>query len=375
MQNNPLSYTDPSGFFLKGLFKAIGNFLRAVGRAFVYAARTIARSMIGRAILQIVACAPSPWALATCTAAAAGLTLAAGGSIKSAFISAALAFTQIMPSGIWDTVGNFVVASGTGLAGTAVTHGIVSGAISVAQGGSFTSGLISGAVSAGTGGLADASGLNNFGDPGTYAGRVAVSAIIGGTASELSGGKFANGAITAAFATMYNDANHGDQASGGAAGVKGGPGTQSASSSPCDYDASYCSGQANPSYVLEESAVFVGLLARGAFLGGQAAVEANIGSKLEFLFGRASGSAENIARSRAMQNELLGIGLRDSPSTRGYVSDILQSALRDPMSVRAVQTSGRVVRESILMGPKGGVKLESTWEGTKLITMKVFSGR
>lgn len=35
--------------------------------------------------------------------------------------------------------------------------------------------------------------------------RVAVSAAIGGTSSELGGGKFANGAITAAFGRMYNE--------------------------------------------------------------------------------------------------------------------------------------------------------------------------
>jgi len=35
--------------------------------------------------------------------------------------------------------------------------------------------------------------------------RVAVSAVLGGTATELGGGKFANGAITAAFLRLYNE--------------------------------------------------------------------------------------------------------------------------------------------------------------------------
>ena len=36
------------------------------------------------------------------------------------------------------------------------------------------------------------------------AARTAVAAVAGGTASVLSGGKFANGAITGAFAQLYN---------------------------------------------------------------------------------------------------------------------------------------------------------------------------
>ena len=35
-----------------------------------------------------------------------------------------------------------------------------------------------------------------------------MQAIVGGTAAELGGGKFANGAVTAAFVMMYNDMAH-----------------------------------------------------------------------------------------------------------------------------------------------------------------------
>lgn len=40
------------------------------------------------------------------------------------------------------------------------------------------------------------------------AGEIAASAILGGTVDELGGGKFANGAITSAFSTMFNDMMH-----------------------------------------------------------------------------------------------------------------------------------------------------------------------
>lgn len=47
-------------------------------------------------------------------------------------------------------------------------------------------------------------GHSGDGNPEYIAERTAVSAIAGGTASVLSGGKFANGAITGAFAQLYN---------------------------------------------------------------------------------------------------------------------------------------------------------------------------
>ncbi|KNC67463.1 hypothetical protein [Pseudoalteromonas ardens] len=38
--------------------------------------------------------------------------------------------------------------------------------------------------------------------------RIAAAAMVGGTASKISGGKFANGAVTAAFSRMFNDGLH-----------------------------------------------------------------------------------------------------------------------------------------------------------------------
>ncbi|MEZ5897878.1 MAG: hypothetical protein R3D51_00135 [Hyphomicrobiaceae bacterium] len=86
-------------------------------------------------------------------------------------------------------------------------HAVVGGAVSVAQGGSFETGALTGAVAAGSSLLMDSSGLmghSGDGVPENVAARTAVSAVAGGTASVLSGGKFANGAITGAFAQLYN---------------------------------------------------------------------------------------------------------------------------------------------------------------------------
>jgi virulence plasmid B protein len=47
--------------------------------------------------------------------------------------------------------------------------------------------------------------------------RIAASAIVGGTSSVLTGGKFVNGAVTAAFARMFNEEMHRSDATCGAA--------------------------------------------------------------------------------------------------------------------------------------------------------------
>ncbi|MEZ5901362.1 MAG: hypothetical protein R3D51_17930, partial [Hyphomicrobiaceae bacterium] len=80
-------------------------------------------------------------------------------------------------------------------------------AVSVAQGGSFETGALTGAVAAGSSLLMDSSGVmghSGDGNPEYIAERTAVAAVAGGTASVLAGGKFANGAITGAFAQLYN---------------------------------------------------------------------------------------------------------------------------------------------------------------------------
>ena len=89
-----------------------------------------------------------------------------------------------------------------GLAGDIVAksliHGTVGGALSLAQGGSFLQGFAANAIGAGTGLVSNGiSGGNIYLD-------TAIVAAAGGLAAQLTGGKFANGAITAAFANLYN---------------------------------------------------------------------------------------------------------------------------------------------------------------------------
>ena len=91
-----------------------------------------------------------------------------------------------------------------------------------------------------------------------------------------------------------------------------------------------------------------------------------------FVFGLAGG--RNAARSEGMRAALQRIGLNDTPQTREVVRQHLTNVLNDATSIVS-HDGGRVVRESFLMGPTGGVKLQSIWEGSKLITVKVFGGK
>ena len=97
----------------------------------------------------------------------------------------------------------------------------------------------------------------------------------------------------------------------------------------------------------------------------------NLGNKLDYVLGKATGSAHNINRSTSMLRKLEKIGLPDSAATREYLAEHF-SKVASQQGV--MQANGKIVRESLLMGPAGGsVKVESIWEGTKLITVKILS--
>lgn len=74
-----------------------------------------------------------------------------------------------------------------------------------AKGGNIKHGFFSGAASA-LGGFAISKYGNNWG----MAGKVAINAVIGGTASQIGGGKFTNGAITGAYSMLFNELMHPD---------------------------------------------------------------------------------------------------------------------------------------------------------------------
>ncbi len=85
---------------------------------------------------------------------------------------------------------------------SALAHGAAQGGLSELQGGKFIHGFISASLgsistSAMTGLKIDHLGL-----------QVSVSSAVGGTSSALTGGSFANGAVTGAFTVIYNHEMH-----------------------------------------------------------------------------------------------------------------------------------------------------------------------
>ena len=82
-------------------------------------------------------------------------------------------------------------------------HAIVGGVLSVLQGGKFGSGFIAAGITKGFTNV-ELGAAGDLSSAGEYLAGTVVAAVIGGTASALTGGKFANGANTAAFQFLFN---------------------------------------------------------------------------------------------------------------------------------------------------------------------------
>ena len=169
--NNPLSYTDPSGYF----FKALGKFVKKHWRTIV--AIGIAWWNPGALLFDSV------WAASAATGFVAGgvSTGSLKGALIGAFSGAAFGGLHGFDPGV----------------GKTLLHGVVGGIGSVLSGGKFGHGFLSAGLTQGFSGK-----INGIS---TKLGRIIASSVLGGTVSEITGGKFSNGAITAAFSRALND--------------------------------------------------------------------------------------------------------------------------------------------------------------------------
>jgi len=68
----------------------------------------------------------------------------------------------------------------------------------------------------------------------------------------------------------------------------------------------------------------------------------------------------------------LTVGIHDNVAGRRILTNALNTVLNDPTNVTRIQQNGRVVRESLLSGPNGILKMETVWEGSRLITINLF---
>ena len=181
--NNPLSYTDPSGYFFSKLWKKIKPFVSViVGAALVYAtggtASWFVSSWYGSATLGAIA-------------GASGAAANGGNIIKGALVGA---FSAAAFYGVGQ-------AFDPGTFGNVIGNGAVGGILSDLQGGNFGHGFFA----AGFAAALKPTIYEKFGySPQNAGARVVTAAVIGGTASVISGGKFANGASSAAFSQLLN---------------------------------------------------------------------------------------------------------------------------------------------------------------------------
>ena len=101
--------------------------------------------------------------------------------------------------------------------------------------------------------------------------------------------------------------------------------------------------------------------------------KAEIGRKLEYVFGKATESKHNIERSLDMERQLNKIGIFDNAKGRSIVQEHLEAAFENTTN-GTLQKNGRMLKESLLFGPNDSVKVQSIWEGNKLINVEIFGG-
>nr|WP_277347536.1 RHS repeat-associated core domain-containing protein [Wenzhouxiangella sp. XN79A] len=186
VHNNPLAYTDPSGYFsLKKAFRTIVSIAISVIAAKV----TLGFGFTFKGFLSAV------------LGGAASGAVAAGsveGALWGAFAGGVFFGIGQQFAGTAGDGGVFGTSyTGPELAKASVAHGIAGGTIAELQGGKFGHGFLS----AGVAKAATPAAMSVSKDVFVQGAAVA---IVGGTTSRISGGKFANGAVTAAMGFAFN---------------------------------------------------------------------------------------------------------------------------------------------------------------------------
>nr|WP_269468544.1 RHS repeat-associated core domain-containing protein [Alteromonas sp. ASW11-130] len=191
--NNPMSYTDPSGYFFKKLFKGIKKYWRVIAAAAISIATYGTATGWAAGWLAGTSLAGSQIAIG---AIAGGITGFVGGGVASGSLRGAL--NGALSGAAFGAVGGSFKAYGVESVGAQMgAHAVVGGIISDLQGGKFGHGFFTAGVMKGFGKI-------NFGDM-NVVGRTVIQAMVGGTMSRITGGKFANGAVTAAIQFVVNE--------------------------------------------------------------------------------------------------------------------------------------------------------------------------
>ena len=214
VNNNPLSFTDPTGFgFFDDLFDFIGDVLGGIADAIATVVNFVVDNIQTFAAIAVAAIPGGQWAstfwfsngsfAAVFSQGFASGLIASGGDLQNSAIAGitAVGFNSLHG---WNVEG----ADFGEQALKAVAHGTVGGLSSVAQGGSFQSGFLSAGATQAFSSFGGFEKLGVSDHPVGFAGyaeNAAVAGIVGGTASVIGGGDFRGGAVTGAFSRLFND--------------------------------------------------------------------------------------------------------------------------------------------------------------------------
>ncbi|MEN9559635.1 MAG: hypothetical protein RLZZ502_846 [Pseudomonadota bacterium] len=206
--NNPLSFTDPSGFsWWTKWRKTIFSIIAAIVVTWLTAG--LLTGMMAYGEIGTFAYGATTYAGAGLTTAGSAVSAMAGGfaaggiqggNLKSAVIGAVTAGVTF---GIGEALGHVTAEFGKNAAqyaAKAAAHAAVGCASAAAAGGSCKAGAMAAGFSSMAGPYLPGGGTETF-DATSMLGRM----IAGGFASKLGGGKFENGAMTAAMEYLFNE--------------------------------------------------------------------------------------------------------------------------------------------------------------------------
>src|SRR3989338_5718492 len=195
--NNPLAYTDPSGHFWGWIVAAIIG--AEVAQQVGIIDKGTARAIQGIAVAVAIG-SPQGFAASIGGAGALSTTMVAGfaGGFVGSNFSVEGGIYGAASAGLFYGVGEFV-PGGAGTFGKVVGHAAAGCASAAISGGNCGQGALAAGFSQAM------LGGRNFG---SVEANMVARAVVGGTASVLGGGKFANGAVTAAFGHLFNDMQH-----------------------------------------------------------------------------------------------------------------------------------------------------------------------
>ena len=183
VMNNPLNLTDPSGFSFLDIFtKPLNQLGKWLGPTWSRVLVLVVQVVV-TAVVSFYA-GPQVGNAAGAAAGAGMMSALNGGGFNETHKAAGVAYLAAYFGGYVDQSGG-VVAQAAG-------HGVINGAANEAMGGKFQDGFISGASSSALYSAGGYSGLSGY-SPGI------TQTVVGGTVSVIGGGKFANGAKSAAF--------------------------------------------------------------------------------------------------------------------------------------------------------------------------------